>query len=320
MNNQERKISVTYLGGAWPTNIGNAFIDLGSMHSLRTANPNVSINFASELPSWLLYQAGEDFHNTFNLARFMNSEYIVISGMALCDEFITLYGPTISHLKKMNTKFIINGGGGANYSEKEVSNFRDFLKENPPYAFISRDERSFEYYSDLAEHAYNGIDCGFFVSDYFSFTKLDLPEFVIFNFDVTRFNKIVHSIRNRSFFKNKKIRVPEITDKMIINTHHSMWNIPGEHLRSPNTFISDIPEDYMNLYANTQATYSDRVHACIVTLAFNKPAMLFSQTPRAYLFERIGAENIKEQLIYPDYARIKEEKTKQLEFLRKILL
>ena len=85
------------------------------------------------------------------------------------------------------------------------------------------------------------------------------------------------------------------------------------------TLISDIPEDYLNLYANAYATYSDRVHACIATLAFGNYARLYSQTPRAYLFERLGLGTIKRNILRLDEDKIKLEKSHHISFLKEII-
>jgi len=320
ITNQQKRKHITYFGGCWSTNIGNAFIDLGSIQSLKMACPDAVVHFTSEMPKWFFYSSRKKFRHSFELVSAIESDYVVVSGMLLCDEFIKLYEPAISALIKKNTKFIINGGGGAKYTQKEIKNFRSFLKRNPPYAFISRDEISFKNYKDLAKHSYNGIDCGFFVSDYFKPAKLNLSEFVVFNFDQSKFYKFLKSVKNKLLFKRFKAQMPKIRNKIIIRTHHSCWkNIPRSHFVKPNTLISDIPDDYLNLYANTKATYSDRVHACVATLVFNHPAMLFSQTQRAYLFKKIGADTIKERLTYPNKKKILEEKQKHLEFLSHIL-
>jgi len=320
LTNQNKQKNITYFGGCWPTNIGNSFIDLGSMQSLKMVDSNALINFTSEISKWFFYSNKKNLKNTFNLANVIKSDYIVVSGMLLCDEFIKLYEPIISNLIKKNVKFIINGGGGANYTKNEITNFRNFLKRNPPYAFISRDEPSFKNYKDLARHSYSGVDCGFFVSDSFDPVKLDLPKFTVLNFDKPKFHKFLKVIKNKLFFKKTKKIIPEIKNKFVINTHHSCWkNIPRSHFLKPNTLISDIPNDYLNLYANAEETYSDRVHACVATLIFGHPAMLFSQTQRAYLFEKVGAGTIKEKLTYPDMERISKEKKKHLDFLSYIL-
>ncbi len=43
---------ILYYGACWPTNIGNAFIDYGSIYTIRTAVPNAKVFFACVLPRW----------------------------------------------------------------------------------------------------------------------------------------------------------------------------------------------------------------------------------------------------------------------------
>ncbi|MBI2578008.1 MAG: polysaccharide pyruvyl transferase family protein [Candidatus Wildermuthbacteria bacterium] len=312
---------IIYFGGGWPTNIGNAFIDFGSMQLLRMAVPDASIYFASEMPKWFFASERKDIKLTFDLASVMDADYIVVSGMVFCDEFLRLHGPTISACVKRGAKFVISGGGGAKYTLGEVERFRDFLTKNPPYAFISRDERSFKQYQDLAQYSYNGIDCAFFVSDAFRPARLTLPEFVIYNFDVPKPYVFFKSLGERVFKKQNFFpKLPAVKGTFIIKTHHASWQSRMRWYKlNANTFISDLPEDYLNLYANTKATYSDRVHACVATMAFGKPAMLFSSTPRAGLFERVGVGSITSKLTFLDQEKIRQEKEKQIGFLRGLL-
>ncbi|MGD0577096.1 MAG: polysaccharide pyruvyl transferase family protein [Candidatus Staskawiczbacteria bacterium] len=323
-----KKTHITYLGGVWPTNIGNAFIDLGSMYLLKKACPEAAVHFSSEFPQWFFYSNRKKCCNALSLAGLIKSDYLVVSGMLLCDEFVKLYEPIVAELMKNDVKFIINGGGGLYYSEKETKNVRDFLKRNRPYAFISRDDFAFKNYSDLAEQSYDGIDCGFFLSDYFNPAPLNISDFILMNFDETNSRKFIEKIKSAISLKNSFVRIPEINDKNIIRTHHSClisrkhgpidFGVPGEYFGSKNTLISDIPEDYLNLYANAKSVYSDRVHTCVAALSFGKPAMLFSKTSRAYLFDKVGAPTIKEKLTYPDKEKMAEEKRGHLEFLSSV--
>jgi len=88
------------------------------------------------------------------------------------------------------------------------------------------------------------------------------------------------------------------------------------HLSKPNTVISEVPEDYLNIYANAKATHSDRVHACVASLVYGTPARLYA---RAALFDRVGLAAITEQLVELDFAKLEEAKEDQVAFLRKAL-
>ncbi len=312
--------NIIYLGSGWATNIGNAFIDLGALYSLKTVCTDAAVHVDSPMPRWLFSSAGKDIKNALVMAEWIPADYVVVSGMALCEEFFVSYGSTIKKLQQRGTRFVINGGGGARYTKQEVRNVRAFLKDCPPYAFISRDTESFKNYRDLAEHAYDGIDCGFFVSDCFSPAELSLPQYVVFNFDTPPWKALLKSLRDRTFPWGLRVKVPETGDALIVRTYHSCWEgLSGSKGKYPYTFISDTPEGYLNLYANTQATYTDRVHAAVATLAFGKPAKLFSLTPRRFILHRVGALGIANELTYPDGVRIQEEKQKHLAFLRNVL-
>lgn len=312
--------NIIYLRGGWSTNIGNAFIGLGMQHSLKVACADSVIHFASIMPDWLFSSAGRDTKNALSIAQWIPADYLVVSGSVLCEVLIKPLTPALEKAKQNGTKFIINGGGGARYDKREVRNFRAFLKKYPPYAFVSRDRESFENYHDLAEYAHDGIDCGFFVSDCFTPTKLTLPPYVVFNFNTPPWKTLLKSLRDGTFPRGLRVKTPEIADKLIVRTHHSSWHgVSGSMGKYPHTFISDEPEGYLNLYANAQATYTDRVHAAVATLVFGKPAKLFSLTPRRFLFNKVGADSITRGLTHLDESLLQAEKQKHLDFLKKVL-
>ena len=114
----------------------------------------------------------------------------------------------------------------------------------------------------------------------------------------------------------------------MIRTHHSFWfnfhmadfyRMKREYYERENVMISEIPEDYLNLYANTKVTYSDRVHACIATLSYGNSARLISNSPRSQLFDRVAAGSITKELVKPNIELIEKEKVKQVKFISEII-
>lgn len=342
-------LRITYLSDGWSLNTGNAFLDWGSIQSLRLAHPDATIHFTSVTPKWFFQVSKRNSANAFDLAQFIKTDYVVVSGMVLAAEFINFYSPTISKMLEKGAKLIINGGGGLRYTDKEIESVKRFLRSNTPYAFISRDEQSFTSFKDLARFSYNGIDCGFFISDYFVPPKLDLPDYIILNFDEHNLMRLIKSeVRAHGSKKNLWQQLAN-EKRLIISTHHIFWpkitiriqdilenskskvrfarrllpnvvnlNLPAEYFEQ-NTLISAFPEDYLSLYANTKITYSDRVHACVATMSFGNPAMLFSKTRRIHLFERIGAHTIGTEVTHPDVEIIRQEKLRQVKFLSEVL-
>lgn len=89
--------------------------------------------------------------------------------------------------------------------------------------------------------------------------------------------------------------------------------------RQNNSFCADLPYGYLNLYANSSLTLSDRVHACAATLVFGNSAMLFVNTDRLGLLGRVGAEGITEHPVRLDMERLKDEKRRMMEWLQQTL-
>jgi hypothetical protein len=352
--NENKMTKIILFNTYWPLNIGNAFVDLGAMQSIHQALDKSIIYIVSDYPPIMFKEkfrsplgkiAEKMYRNPnikrlnqrlidvkiktfkkdrllkndknrleshcFNLGEFIRANYAIFSGMVLWDSFIKQHKSTFLALKKKGTKIILNGVGGPFYSENEVAVVSQFLKEVRPYALISRDEKAFKYYGDLAEHSYNGIDCAFFINDHYAPPKLDIPNYIILNFD--------------------KLPEPKVnlTDKLVVRVHHysssETYSMPKKYFIRPNTVVSDSPYDYLTLYANASAIFSDRVHACVVTLSYGRPAKLFVRNDdveifnRMLLFKKIGAHTINDRLTYPDIKRIEKEKEKQIRFLHEVL-
>ena len=337
---------ITYLKSD-PCNIGNMFIDLGSMVSLTKACESCTINHISGLPRILFenrynylkkkffnvipfgavgrFMLGEEKYNNikreiygnviktdkslqnyFDLGKYLKSDYAVISGCILCYQDIRRYMPTLLYLKEKNVKIIFNGVGSPTYSKGEVDKVISILEKIKPYALISRDSEAFKNYHDFAKYSYAGIDCAFFINDYFHPAELEISEYVVLTFD------------------NQPEPQIEVGDKLIVRTSHDPLGDVHEYpiikkarYDKKNILISDDPEDYLNIYANAKEVHTDRVHACVPTLSFGKPCRLYCETERALLFQKIGISDIKEKLTYPDISKIEIEKRKNVQKLPK---
>ena len=62
--------------------------------------------------------------------------------------------------------------------------------------------------------------------------------------------------------------------------------------------------------------HSDRVHACIPTLAFGNKARLYSDSTRIALFENAGIPEIKEKVV--SITGLKEKQDAQIGFLKSL--
>lgn len=300
------KIKALYYGSCWPTNIGNSFVDLGGIQTIKSATNNENICHIGAMSSYL-FSTHKNPENTLDYAEFIDCDYVIFGGMTQCNSHFSTQETILKSYVKHGTKIIILGGGAEKYDENEVKIVRNWMKKIPIYAFISRDEYSYIKYKDSAEHSYNGIDCALFISDYLQPPKINNFDFVVYSFDSTE----------------KEPVIDIIDDKTIIRTHHACWPTTFHKytFKKKNTLISDLPSDYLLLYANTSVTYSDRVHACLATLAYGNYAKLYGRNnPRLSMFERLNASNILNKPVKLDMEYISREKEKQIEFLKEVLI
>jgi hypothetical protein len=282
-----------YYGGGWSTNIGNAFIDLGALALLEAAVRGARVYFASEMPRWFF--TVDDQGGAIDVASVCKCDLAVFSGMAMCEEFLRVNGPTILALRRRGIPVMLLGTGGQEYDEAERRLFSGFLKQVDPVLFVSRDRASYEAFSPVVERSIDGIDCGFFVSVAYRPPPVDLPPFVVLNFDSTE--------------------VPELDlgERHVLHTHHSSWGpVPDRHKRHGNTLISDLPQDYLTLYASAECVYSDRVHACVAALSYGRSAQLFHPTPRGGLFDAVGAGDIRARPVALPQADLNEKRDRQV--------
>jgi len=106
---------------------------------------------------------------------------------------------------------------------------------------------------------------------------------------------------------------------IVIRTDHQLNPVMIRRIfRGPNAYAGDIPYTYCNIYAQSELTLTDRVHAALVTMTYGKPAMLFSNTRRALVIERLGGESVTWKPTYLDLEVLKKEKGSMIEFLKSI--
>ncbi len=295
------KPDILYYGSCWPTNMGNSFVNLGAIQSIKLAlGESADIAHFGGLSSYLFTSKGQG-SNCLQIGNLIECRYLVMAGMVMCDDnFLTQHG-ILQQFVERNTKIVVLGGGAAKYDRKERGKVREWLGRIKIHALISRDQFSYDEYGDLTSHSFNGIDSAFFISDYFTPPQLSVQGFSVLTFD--------------------SIPEPEllgIRKEAVLRTHHSPWWTKDHFFAKPNTLISDLPTDYLTLYANAKATFSDRVHACIASLAYGNRAMLFNNTPRLQMFKQVGAENINKEPVAVDPDLLQSKKNAQLDFIKRI--
>ncbi len=330
----------------WTNNIGNSFFSMGVKYLLEKIYNDKAHIIQTDQVSSLAWHHPRSLieKNDIKYPSYSEPDWFVLAGPMFKIKALQKFTPILEQVFKNNTKtkLIIMNAGSIDYSVEEVKYGREFLSKFSPYLFISRDEFTYKSYFDLAEFSYNGFDTAFFSNDYFinyktpklenyctfTFDGIVEPKIHMKDFDTKKINSYgnvtIHMRTGIPFRIDKYIDLfrdlpVKIEGKTIVRPSHKIQGKRAlELFRNRNSFVSQTPFGYLNIYSNSDLTISDRVHACIPTLAFGNPARLISSTKRKALFSRLGLEDITNNIITIDKNYLLEEKRKYLEFLRSV--
>jgi hypothetical protein len=350
-------IKILFYGSCWPTNIGNAFVNLGAIHSLKAALGERADVFHFGGLSSFLFRQNNRIRNNLDIAEVTRFDYVVQAGMTQAVDHLQVSEPILRSFIQTGARVVIAGGGASRYDDDEVQSVREWMKRIPIYAFVSRDRHSYENYGDLATPSFDGIDSAFFIAESFTPIPLDVQPFDVLTFDSMEEPQCVNGRENQgakvvahtapsnssegiikrvcaakrrlfqrgapSFLGTAVVSSIDLEGRLAFRTHHAPWHstLSATDFERPNTLISDLPSDYLSLYAQAHNVYSDRVHACIATLAFGNRAKLFGKNnPRLRMFERVGAGDIIWKPVRLNLECLRADMEKQMEFWRKVLV
>ena len=338
-----KELSITYAGGFWSTNVGNAFYDLGILYALKKIKPSANVSFLQDpiaygvLPHQVLttrlgISASLDPTQALNFDYFdyLSTDILIMSGPLLSIDFVRYIYPNLLKLSDRGIKIVLLSAGSVKYTKVEFSTVRECLKKLKPFALFSRDRETFDAYGDLFEAAYDGICFAFFANDYHSASKLNLSNMIAINFDkgldrdLSSFEKIQQSdaieiSRNGSLKRSVLAGLKkEFLGRKIIRPDHQFFRKSYIQALKFGWIRSDTPETYLSIYKNVPLTISERVHACVPSLAFGNSALLITDTPRSKIFDRVSMSSIRYKFsrIKNDY--LEDEKTRMLQALAEV--
>ncbi len=348
---------VALVSGFWGQNIGNAFFNVGGKFILEQIFGPDSVRFIQDQPAYRTFhnQAKGNPRHDLNLLKYLDVDVVALQGPMLTVNFRHIWADAFAEYKRRNVRVILLGAGLFKFTDEEIRAAREFVGEYPPLLISTRDRETFEAIKDLVPHTYCGIDSAFFAPDACPALPLTIEPYIVLNFD--RFpeptitegraaDPDAQRIRNiqwqghqwtlatpriQQWFSLQgkwqaylghlldRRRLPaELSGYKVVRPEHRFnphvtWKI----YKQPNAVASDEPFTYFTIYGNTQLTLADRVHACVATLAYGKPAMLFTPSPRARLFDRLGLSDIRHRPVELSRDRLAEEKDALLAFIRK---
>lgn len=352
-------MKVAYCTGFWCTNIGNGFFSLGVEYVLKKVLGTDNVTVVSDYQTYTTSYGKRLYphQNQLEYISKLDVDYIVLAGPVISKYFLQLWKDILLKLKSRGVGYMILSAGTMKLDENSKAAIKDFFEECPPFVLSSRERETYDEFGKYAVHAYDGICFAFFTPDYYTPCKIDFDRpYWISNFDKIiepqiwmgeSNSKYTHNFEfeGEKVFVNSPATVASKTDRFTDALIYVRSLLPAPkreneigrymlvrtdqrfhpHFRSKiyaykNSFCADIPYGYINLYANSQLTLSDRVHSCAVTLAYGHSAMLFVKTNRVGLLERVGAGEITKKPVKLDTDYLVNEKNKMVDWLSKVLL
>ncbi len=350
------KPRVAMVYGFWGQNIGNAFFNIGGRWIAEQIFPGQVSEILDQPGYRTFNRKSKgNPAKDFGLLSKLDVEYLILQGPMLTTTFRTLWEPTFKALQARGTKIILLSAAFFRYTEDEIAAVKSFLKQYPPCLISTRDGDSYQLIKDLAPHTYSGIDSAFFAPKAYSPVRFATAPYICLNFDQypepnltvlnsndrgpASFDKSFESLGKKWYATQPKLinrlagagqwqcylgamldfrSMPtEIAGFEVIRADHRFNpHITWKVYQHPNAVASDEPFTYFSLYAGAQLTLSDRVHACVATLAYGNPAMLYHPTPRARLFARVGLDKIREQPCTLDLEYLNKERDAEVAFLK----
>lgn len=336
--------------GAWGQNIGNAFFNLGGAHLLEKAGHEVSL--IQDQPAYATFrnEAKGNFDNAFDFIGSIDVDLVVLQGPLFTSNLANIWRPTLRRLKQRGVNWAILSGSFRKFTDEELRVVEELFLEHPPLFVSTRDDEAFKKIESLCENTRPGICSAWFLPKVYQPPRLAKPEgadgYVSFCFDhfveptlnvaldagvqigeghfTLSYPKVAERLASASkahayfgHFTDLREYPETVGNRAVLRPEHrSNPHIPAKIYRGPNSFAWDEPYTYLTAYANSELTISDRVHACVATMAYGGKAMLHNPiTKRHALFAAAGAPDIAERPVSVDPSFIESQYRETIDFL-----
>lgn len=322
-SNQPLKPRVALVSGFWGQNIGNAFFNLGGAEVLGRAG--FDVRFIQDMPAYATFrnESRGNFKNAFPLVRHLEYDLLVLQGPLFTKNFGNIWAAELAELDRRGIKWAVLGGAFRKYTSDEVEVARHVMTASPPLFVSTRDRTSFEMLQPLDVPYRSGIDSAFFlpeaVTPWTTTTSLITLAFDHYgeptlsednsgpiaiggqNYSILPDRRSdwaadrskAHAVAYQTLQRRR--RLPELINGLHVvrPDHRTNPHLPFKIYRDANGIASDEPWTYLAVYANSSLTISDRVHACVATLAYGNEALLHNPgTKRSALFDAVNLPDI----------------------------
>ena len=105
----------------------------------------------------------------------------------------------------------------------------------------------------------------------------------------------------------------------VIRAFHMGWYLKPKHLKD-NLLISDIPYDYLTLYANADRVYTDLVHATISALQYERYVKFERVDKRGYAIDALENTLVNEEgFLYINETDLENQKRSIVDRIKNML-
>jgi len=238
----------------------------------------------------------------FSVMEHARYDLLIVPGMTICSEYIRVNGRAVLQAVRNGAKVLFLGAGGEFYDKNENVEFLNFLDAVQPIGIRTRDVGTYEMLKDWHKDVCLGMDCAFFANDFFKPPQLAIDPYIASNFDMGEEPEFINAFPH-----------------VVRTNHRAVGPVHEKIFARRNMMISDVPTDYLTVYANAKEVYSDRVHACVVSLAYGTPVRFYYKTPRSGLFGPVNAESVANELTVLDRDHFQKIKNEQVEWTRRVI-
>lgn len=336
--------------GYWSQNIGNAFFQVGGHALLERVFGRDGVTLIQDVPAhWTLNRkARGNPERWWDVTSKVKADYVFFQGPSLDRNVHQALDATFGALADRGVEPVLLSTGFMEYSSEEAMVARELISRHRIRHVITRDQRTFDTLGSVA--SFSGIDSAFFLPWALKPATLTGPPYIALAFErmvepVATIEAIVGSsgsggrslrssavdrILNASGQKSQALAylVQAFGPRAVRNSYGGLDVVRPVHRTNPahvakmfrhvNAIASDEPYTYCSVYANATLTLTDRVHACVATLAFGGRAMMLFPTGRNALLERVGVQFPMNEPISIDPAYLAEERNSELDYLRTV--
>ncbi len=245
-----------------------------------------------------------NFKNSYTWTDYFKPDYFVLSGMFASQQLEnSVTWEILRECKKKDIAIIFLGLGSQHYTKEEAESFRKVLDYLKPKLVITRDEQTYLAYKNSA-NCFNGIDCALWTDEVYDPRGFKCEEYYLYTFNYSKEPK----------------ELEEKYQTNVIRPIHHLWGIDihDKRITKDGVFISDSPFDYLSLYANAKAVYTDMIHATLMSLMYGTPVKYYYYDKRSNVLDTLDTYKNGE-FLFLDKEKTKQRKLEIEQMVKKII-